>query len=132
MASRKVTKSPNQDTDKSVRLTVHLPTEWQVAFETMVTMRQTTLSDLFLTLVQNHLASLSRKESDLIRGMVNAATGKTLRIDRNSADSKSDDDVTGEGQGVTTSPVLSRINRIQDRSVDAPITAALDVMYRDQ
>jgi hypothetical protein len=129
MSNRKITKSPNHAVDKSIRITVHLPIEWKVAFEQLVTLRQSNLSEMYLTTLQFYLASLPRKESDLIRGTVHAVTGKTLRIDRTATDTKLDNVEAGEGETSTDNSVLRRINRIQDHAVDQPIAVALDSLY---
>lgn len=135
MAKHKVTKSPNHQTDEKTRLTVHLGTEWTSALSALSTMRQTTLSDLFESILASHLSTLPRKELDLIRGMVSVATGKSLRLGKDSGHLQPKNDVSDQnieevGSGAeVVDGAISRTNRItnmQSRFVNAVDEAVAD------
>ena len=135
MAKQKITKSPNHQADEKTRLTVHLGTEWTSALSALSTMRQTTLSDLFESILASHLSSLPRKELDLIRGMVSVATGKSLRLGKESGHPQAKNDVSDQNIEEVSSGAevvdgaISRTNRItnmQTRFVNAVDEAVAD------
>lgn len=132
MARNQKTKTSSNQETKTSATTLRLDDEWMMYLNIRAMSKGSSMSAFIQALLANDLSNLSRAESEPLRQIVKSATGKTLRIDRNSTDSKTDDTVSGEEQGLTTSPVLRRINRIQDHAVDQPIVAALDSMYRDQ
>ena len=131
MAKHKVTKSPNHQTDEKTRLTVHLGTEWTSALSALSTMRQTTLSDLFESILASHLSSLPRKELDLIRGMVSVATGKSLRLGKDSGHSavktEETEEATEESRGLDGA--ISRTNRITN--IQSRLLNAVDSVVDD-
>jgi hypothetical protein len=131
MAKQKITKSQNHQTDEKTRLTVHLGTEWTSALSALSTMRQTTLSDLFESILASHLSTLPRKELDLIRGMVSVATGKSLRLGKESGQStaKTEEIEEGTTEREVADGAISRTNRItniQSRFVNAVDEAVAD------
>jgi hypothetical protein len=98
-------------------------------------MRQTTLSDLFESILASHLSTLPRKELDLIRGMVSVATGKSLRLGKDSGQSTAKNDAfdqnieeVGSGAEVVDGAITrtNRITNIQSRFVNAVDEAVAD------
>lgn len=84
MAKKRITKSPTLQSDQSRRLTIHLSPELHTAFGSLSTMRNKSLSEMFESIFIGHLLTLPRRELDPIRGIVTAATGKVLRLEKGS------------------------------------------------
>jgi len=129
MAKPQSDKSPKTQSDSRGRLTVHLDTEWIKCVDLMATTRQSNLSDFILGLIQNHLATMPRSESEPIRSLVKIATGKALRLDRSSGQSAPEQAQVDSGQGMGSDKLADRLADIQSRAVDAPISGALASLY---
>ena len=125
-------KSPKPQSDSRGRLTVHLDHEWIKCVDLMATTRQCNLSDFILGLIQNHLASMPRSESEPIRSLVKISTGKALRLDRSSGQSTPEQapEQAGQGSGDGLVERGTVINRIKASAVDGPTDTALNVMYQ--
>ena len=129
MAKPQSDKATKTQSDSRGRLTVHLDTEWIKCVDLMAITRQSNLSDFILGLIQNHLATMPRSESEPIRSLVKIATGKALRLDRSSGQSAPEQAQVDSGQGSGSDKLADRLADIQSRAVDAPISGALASLY---
>ena len=132
MAKPQSDKATKTQSDSRGRLTVHLDTEWIKCVDLMAITRQSNLSDFILGLIQNHLATMPRSESEPIRSLVKIATGKALRLDRSSGQSAPEQAQVDSGQGVGDG-LIERgtvINRIRASAVEQPTDSAINVIYQ--
>lgn len=129
MAKPQSDKATKTQSDSRGRLTVHLDVEWLKAVDLMAITRQSNLSDFILGLIQNHLATMPRSESEPIRSLVKIATGRSLRLERSSGQSGSVEATADPGQGIGSDKLADRLADIQSRAVDAPISGALASLY---
>lgn len=125
-------KSPKVQGDSRGRLTVHLDHEWIKCVDLMATTRQSNLSDFILGLIQNHLATMPRSESEPIRSLVKISTGKALRLERSSgqATPETAPEQSGQGSGDGLTERATVINRIRANAVEQPTDSAINVIYQ--
>lgn len=131
----KMAKSQNakngNDSTKS-KTTIHLDAEYMMALNLLSSAKGASLSGFVQSLVAAHIANLPRKESDAIRALISANTGKTLRIGKGDlvVNEVFEEEEVKRAEVVQTDRI-SQISRIHTKST-GPVDRAIAIQYGEE